>query len=301
DPRDRAPRVPAGFAALKLALAISALSTTPILFRMSEIGPSATAFFRTLLAVPVFMLWLHLERVRGSEAGLRFSVSWRREGPELLLAAALFGGNILAYAWALRFTSVANASIISNLAPIFVSILSFVLFGERPSRAFIAAMLAAIAGVVLLTTGGTASLSGSLLGDVLAASSALVFGGYLIIVARLRQRLVAATVMIWIGALSSLTPLFSALIGQEPMLARSLPGWGALIALAVVSYAIGQGLLTAALAYVSASFSAVALLSLPAISVVLGWALLGEPITVEQGIGGAVVLTSIYFARRASG
>ncbi|HMK68428.1 MAG TPA: DMT family transporter, partial [Stellaceae bacterium] len=145
------------------------------------------------------------------------------------------------------------------------------------------------------------SLSGSLLGDVLAASSALVFGGYLIIVARLRQRLVAATVMIWIGALSSLTPLFSALIGQEPMLARSLPGWGALIALAVVSYAIGQGLLTAALAYVSASFSAVALLSLPAISVVLGWALLGEPITVEQGIGGAVVLTSIYFARRASG
>ena len=300
DPRDRASRVPAHLAALQLAFAIGALSSTPILFRVSELGPSATAFFRTLLAVPVFMMWLRLERVRGSEAGLRFSVSWRREGAELLLASALFGGNILAYAWALRFTSVANASIIGNLAPIFVSLLSFFLFGDRPSRVFIVAMLAAIAGVFLLSSGGRLD-GGALLGDALAAASALVFGGYLIIVARLRQRLVAAVIMVWIGALSSLGPLLGALIRHEPLLAQSLPGWGALIGLAVVSYAVGQGLLTSALAYVSAAFSSVALLSLPAISVVLGWALLGEPITVEQGTGGAIVLASIFFARRASG
>lgn len=294
------PRMPATVAVSQLCLAIAALSCTPIFFRLSELGPTATAFYRTFLGVPIFLAWLGLERRRSDGSGLRLAASWRREGLELILAALFFGANILAYAWGLRLTSVANASIISNLAPIFVSLFGFLLFGERPSRGFIAAMLAAIAGVVLLTHGKSGGGRESLLGDLSALGSSILFGGYLITVARLRRRLVAPAIMVWIGALSALFLLLCAVAAGEPLLARSFEGWAVLLGLAVVSYAIGQGLLAAALAHLSAAFSSVGLLSLPAISSLLGWVFLREPIGADQAIGGIIVLAAIFLARRSS-
>ncbi|HVM79824.1 MAG TPA: DMT family transporter [Stellaceae bacterium] len=287
-------------AALQLGIAIAALSCTPILFRISELGPSATSFYRTLLGVPVFMAWLAVERRRAAGTGLRLSASWRRESLELILASLFFAANILAYAWALHFTSVANASVLSNLAPIFVSLLGFLLFGERPRGGFIAAMLAAIAGVALLSYGKGGAGGGSLLGDALAAGSAVLFGGYLIIIARLRQRLAAPAIMIWIGTLSAIGLFACALAAGDALLATTLRGWTVLLGLAVVSYALGQGLLAAALAHLGAAFSSIGLLSLPAISALLGWVLLGEPLGVMQAIGGVIVLGGIFLARRAS-
>jgi drug/metabolite transporter (DMT)-like permease len=246
------------------------------------------------------MGWLAIERRHAGGAGLRLAASWRREGLELFLASACFAANILAYAWSLGFTSVANASVIGNLAPIFVSLASFFLFGERPSRGFVAAMIAAIAGVALLTYDKLAIGGGRLIGDGLAMVSAICFAGYLIIIARLRQRLVSAAIMIWIAALSAADMLVCAVLAGERLVATTLAGWAALLGLALVSYALGQGLLTAALSYLSAAFSSVALLSLPVVSALLGWLLLQEPVAANQAIGGAIVLGGIFFARRTS-
>jgi hypothetical protein len=39
-----------------------AIGCVPIFVRLSEVGPSATAFWRVLLALPVFLAWMFLER-----------------------------------------------------------------------------------------------------------------------------------------------------------------------------------------------------------------------------------------------
>lgn len=298
--QDRKIRGLAALAATQLGLAVLSLAFTPILFRLSELGPSASSFYRTILAIPIFMGWLAIERRHAGGIGLRLSASWRREGFELFLASVFFAANILAYAWSLGLTSVANASVISNLAPVFVSLAGFLLFGERPSRGFVAAMTAAIAGVALLTYDKLAIGGGRVLGDVLAMASAICFAGYLIIVARLRQRLVSAAIMIWIAALSAVDLLVGSFLAGERLVATTVSGWAALIGLALVSYALGQGLLTAALSQLSAAFSSVVLLSLPAVSALLGWLLLDEPLDANQAVGGAIVLGGIFLARRAS-
>ena len=51
-------------AAVQLALAVVFLSFTPILFRWSELGPTATAFYRAFLTIPVFAGWVTIERRR---------------------------------------------------------------------------------------------------------------------------------------------------------------------------------------------------------------------------------------------
>jgi drug/metabolite transporter (DMT)-like permease len=282
-------------ALLRLALAIVAISFTPILFRLSEIGPTATALYRTGLALPILVAWRMVEQHRGVSSRL---------GPGDRLALAIggvvFAVNIAAYAWAVHLTAVANASLLSNLSPIFVSLGGFVVFRDRVSPGFVAAMAAAITGVAILASDKLAIGGDHVIGDAAALLSAVTFAAYLVIVGRLRPRVGAATVMLWTGIFTALSLLAVTLMSGEPMLPHSSRGWTVVLTLAIFSFAIGQGLLTVALARVGATFAAVALLCLPVAAAVYGWILLGEALSATQVIGALIVLASILVARLAS-
>jgi drug/metabolite transporter (DMT)-like permease len=283
-------------ALLRLTLAILAISFTPILFRFSELGPTATAFHRTFLAVPIFAVWLAVERRRSAQRGSPLAVFWRWDAAALALGGVVFAANIVSYAWSVQLSSVANASLLSNLSPIFVALGGFLVFGDRVTSSFVAAMTAAVAGVAILSSDKLALGGGQILGDSLALVSAIFFAAYLMIVGRLRLRLRSGAIMLWVGLVASGALLAGAVAAGEDLLPETLHGWATLLGLAFVSYGIGQGLLTVALAQLGASFSAVSLLSLTVTSTLLGWALLGETLTVAQGIGGTIILGSILAA-----
>jgi drug/metabolite transporter (DMT)-like permease len=289
-PAERANRL----ALLRLALAVLAISFTPVLFRLSEVGPSATAFFRTFLALPIIVGWVLVERRRAPAA-----IFVPRDALTLVVGGVVFAINIVNYAWAVHLTAVANASLLSNLSPLFVTLGSFLFLGERVSRGFLAAMLAAIVGVAILASDKLTMGDDQILGDGVALLSAMSFAAYLVIIGRLRLRVGPGTVMLWTGIFTALVLLAVSLLSGEAMVPVSPRGWAVLLALAVFSYAIGQGLLTVALAELGAAFSAVALLCLPVSAALLGWVVLGEALGVTQGIGGAIILASILGARLA--
>lgn len=287
-------------AIIQLCLAILALSSTPILYRLSELGPTATSFYRTFFAVPVFVAWIVVERRGGAVPGSPMAALWRADGLVLCLGAAVFAANIVNYAWAIHFTSVANASLLSNLSPIFVSLGSFLLFGERVSRGFVGAMAMAIGGVAILASDKLAIGRDQILGDWFALLSAVLFAAYLIVVGRLRQRLTSATIMLWTSALAAIGLLCASLATGESLIPHTLFGWSTLLGLAIISYALGQGLLVVAVSELGTAFSSVSLLFLPVTASILSWALLAEPLTLQQAIGGVIILASIAGARVAS-
>lgn len=296
----RSAHPPARLGLLQLALAILAISFTPILFRLSEVGPTATAFYRTMLALPIIAAWSAIERRRAARRGVPVPPTAPRDGLVLVVGGVVFAVNIVCYAWAVHLTAVANASLLSNLSPIFVSLGSFLVFRERASLGFIAAMAAAIAGVAILASDKIAVDGDQILGDASALLSAMSFAAYLIIVGRLRLRLTSATIMLWTGVFTTLALLAMTVAVGESAVPETASGWAVLLALAVFSYAIGQGLLTVALAHLSPTFSSVALLCLPVAAAILGWVLLDEPLGVLQTIGGVIILASIVGARLAS-
>jgi drug/metabolite transporter (DMT)-like permease len=282
-------------ALLRLALAVLAISFTPVLFRLSEVGPSATAFYRTALALPIILGWMLVERRRQPAAMLA-----PRDALTLVIGGVVFAINIVNYAWAVHLTAVANASLLSNLSPLFVTLGSFLFLRERVTRGFLLAMLAAIAGVAILASDRLAIGDDELLGDGIALLSAMSFAAYLVIIGKLRLRVGPGTVMLWTGIVTALVLLGVSVASGEAMVPVSPRGWAVLVALAVFSYAIGQGLLTVALAELGAAFSSVALLCLPVSAALLGWVVLGEALSVTQGVGGAIILASILGARLAS-
>lgn len=272
-----------------------AIGSSPIFVRLSEIGPVATAVWRVALALPILFLWRRAERARGEGTRPHGLADW----VALSLPGLFIAADLVAWHWALGITSVANATLLANLAPIFVTLGAFLLFHTPIRPIFAAGLAVAVGGVVVLKGGPAAFGDGQLAGDALAVLAALFYGGYILAVGRLRGRFSVATVMLWTSAAATAATLPLALAMEPVFWPATLSGWAVLIGLSWVSQVSGQSLITYALAWLPPAFSSLTLLIQPVAAAALAWAILAEPLGPAQGIGGVLVLAGILLARKA--
>jgi drug/metabolite transporter (DMT)-like permease len=270
------------------------IALSPIWVRVSEVGPTASAFWRVFLAVP--LLWVLFLSLKTKEKKI-IPPHWGI----MLAAGVAFAGDLAFWHWSIRFTSVANSTLLANLASIFVTLAAWILWKQRPSAMFLAGLAAALAGVGLLVRASLGSSPTALLGDGLGLVTALFYAWYLLSVKGLRDRgaatlqLMAVTTTLTAGIL-----LPVALASGEALLPPTATGWLKLLGLAWISHAAGQGLIAYALAHLRAGFSSVGLLLQPVMAALFAWVLLGEPLSALQVAGGLVVLAGIALARRGS-
>lgn len=279
---------------LALAGGILGLAFSPLLVRASEIGPSATAVQRVLLAMPVLTVWMLIEQ-RGLGALTAIS---RRDWLTLVLAGLFWTGDLVAWHWGIRLTSIANASLLTMTGPIFVTIGAWLLFKEQINRGFLFGLIISLAGAAPLVA-ASVELSGEhLLGDAIAVSAAGFFAAYLLAIKQLRGGLPTGTIMC-LTCLFSLPGLFaSAWLSGEPLAPPTLRGWLLALALALSAQAFGQALIALAMSRLPAPFTSMSLLVQPFLAILLAWLILDEAATALQFIGGLVVLAGILVSRR---
>jgi drug/metabolite transporter (DMT)-like permease len=277
-----------------------AIGFSPIFVRLSELGPVATGFYRLLLALPLLWLWMRFE-ARLAPAKRRAARATPLAALPIAFAGALFAGDILFWHWSITYTTVADATLFANFAPVIVTIGAWLYLGERITGQFLAGMTLAMVGAALLVNASAALGARYVLGDGLGIITACFFGSYVVAVARLRDRYRASTIMFWSSAVTCVLLLAATLVSGENLLPASQKSWLVLLALAWISQAMGQGLIAYALGHLPASLSALAILIEPVTAALLGWVWLGEALGVLQGIGGVIVLAGIAVARRASG
>jgi drug/metabolite transporter (DMT)-like permease len=272
------------------------IALSPIWVRVSEVGPTASAFWRVTLAVP--LLWtLFAFNSKGRK-------SLDKSQFKLLLATGIaFAGDLAFWHWSIQFTSVANSTLLANLASIFVTLAAWLLWKQRPSGLFLAGLAAALLGVGLLVRESLAGFSvtspTALLGDGLGVVTAIFYAWYLLSVKSLRDRGAATLQLMAVTTtITAVVLLPVALASGEPLLPQTEAGWLKLLGLAWISHAAGQGLIAYALAQLPAAFSAVGLLLQPVLAAAFAWLLLAEPLSALQCAGGAVVLFGIYLAHR---
>lgn len=282
------------YALLALVTGAVAIAFAPILVRVAETGPVATAFWRVALALPP--LWLLQARAARGNSAAPSGLIW------LLCGAGLFfAGDLGIWHLSIKLTSVANSTFLVNMAPLFVTLGGWLLLGERVTPLFLAGMAAALTGAWLLSRGHFAPSADTLAGDMLALLAAVSYAGYLLVIKQLRARSGGtAMIMAWSSSVTAAALLPAMLLSGEQLLPASAAGWATLLALAVVPHVAGQSLIAWAMAHLPASFSAVALLVQPVAASALAWALLDEPMAPLQAAGGAAVLAGIVLARRGS-
>ena len=290
-------------AILLLLCGATAIGFAPIFFHIvkPEVGRSAIAFWRLLLAAPILWGWT-LAETRRRPPGARPArrLPGRRDLLLLLLPGVFFAGDLAFWHWSLVCTSVANATLLTNYASILVAIVGWIWLRERFGVSFLVGLVLAVAGACVLL-GKSFSLSPrAIFGDAMGLVSAAFYAAYQLSVKRLRERFTAAQILSTSALSSAAVLLIAAVVNGENFLATSLLGWTMLVALAVVSHCGGQGLIAYALAHLPASLSSVALLFQPVVAAAAAWMILGETLGPVQIAGGATVLIGIVLARYGS-
>ena len=266
------------------------IGLAPILVRLADSGPAAVGFWRMTFALP--LLFLLAQRESGGVG---------RAGPVLLLAGGAFALDLAFWHYGIALTSVAKATILSNLTPVIVTGVAWLVFRERIRPLFLAAVVLAVGGACIMTLARDPGLPGAnpALGDAYSAMTAVWYALYFLAVQRARQTRGAAQVMFW----SSLTaaPLLAAASGLlgERFMPATPGGWAACIGLGVM-HVTGQGSIAWALGRLPASVTSVVVLVQPVVAAILGWVLFGEVFGPGQMLGGAIALVGVILAQRAA-
>lgn len=277
-----------------LLLGACCIGGAPILVRISEVGPLATAFWRLSMAlVPIGAVFAsHHERVQHTLP---------RRLPEHLLAAlpgVFLAADLSAWQVALGMTTVANATLLVNMAPIFVTLGGWLLLGLSVTGPFLVGLVTSLAGVLVLDRGGAATSGTHLRGDAIALVAAVFYAGYLLLLGQARRRFPTIVIMQWSTIAAAAFTLPLAFVLESSTVPATLAGWAVVIALGWIGHAAGQGLIAFSMAWLPATYSSLTLLMQPVIATILAWILLGEHLTGLQAAGGLVVLCGIAIANR---
>ena len=278
-----------------LILGALAIGFSPIFVRLSEVGPIATAFNRVVLALPFFYVMILLQPRAETRAACTRAVLL-----PVIIGGAFFACDLSFWHWSIKLTSVANATVLPNFAPVVVVIAAWALYGERVSKRFMAGLGVAMLGIAVLL-GNSFTLSTShLIGDLLGLSTSLFYGGYILAVARARRTASAMFIMGVGGTISAIIAWIFASVAEGQIWPQTAHGWTVALLQSATVQAGGQALIAASLAHVPAGFGATVLLLQPVVAALVAWVWFDEPLSLWQALGAAAILGGVEIARRAS-
>lgn len=265
------------------------IGTTPILVRLAACGPAAAGFWRLAFAAP--LLALAASGVRPGGAG--------SPSPAMALAGIAFALDLGCWHYGIRYTSVANATVLPNLTPVLVTLAGWLVFHERPRPIFLAGMAAAIGGAVVMAETGAQTRSGPVphLGDALSTSTAVWYGLYFLAVRAARHGHPTTRVMLWSCLIGAPPLLAAALLLHEAILPATALGWSAVAGLGL-AHVFGQGSIAWALGRLPAATASVTVLVQPVAAAALAYVIFGEQLTWLQTLGGALALLGVVVAQR---
>ena len=275
-----------------LVLGAAAMGLSPILVRLADVGPFASAFWRVGLALPLLWLWMRFaeRRSRAERRPARFAKA-------TLLAGLAFTGDLFFWHLAIAHTSVANATFFATLAPLWVVVFGWLLFGERVSRAVLAGLGLCLVGGAALVSGSLSASPDHVFGDIFGIATGIFFGLFFLAVRAARVEASAARVTFEMSVVTAVILGLIAITFEPRLLPRSWQGWEAVLSLALVSHTGGQGLLSVALGILPAVFSSLVIFLEALIAALIAWLVLGEAVTGMQGLGALFIVAGIVLAR----
>lgn len=291
-----------------LLIGASCISFAPIFAKLavdadslfsSGISPTAVAFWRLALAMPVFLL-LDLPSKSQVKAELPLKAYWL-----LLMPGLFFAADLAAWHWSFEFTSVANATLEANMASIFVAIFGWLVLNESFNWRFPVGMGLSLVGLIILVLAGSSFDDSHLLGDLLGILTAFCYTGYILSVKVLTRYFGVPRIMSMttgVGALAILISLYISKghLGLGVLIPYEQKTWLWLLGLAVLPQLAGQALIAKAMGRLPVAISAIGLLWQPVMTALLGWIILNQAMTPIQGGAGLLILTGILLARKGS-
>ena len=288
--KDRAALVEAS-----LLLAVLFLGTNPVAVKVAvaEFPPLPFVAMRFTLAGLLLLALVALLEQRNGRPGRRDLLSLAGVG---LVGV---GANNVAFTHGVSMTTASETALIYAAVPIWGILLGLALGLERPTPWGILGVCLAFLGVAVVVYDGLTG-STSLLGNLLIVVATVCWGSYAVLSLPLLRRysplVVASYTMLFggLGALPLALPGFLDAWWAE----ASGEAWGALAYSTLLVAAFGFWAWQRGVSQVGANRVLIYQYLITLVGVAAGVLLLGESLTANKVLGGAVILLGVYLARR---
>jgi drug/metabolite transporter (DMT)-like permease len=278
---------PGRYAFAALLLANLFLAFGPWMVRMADVGPTASAFWRLSLAIPLLLLFARCQSPAAFRPGRALAVT-------ILLAGLFFAADLAAWHYGIVRTKMANATLFGNSSTILFAAYGFIAARMLPRPSQAAAILLAIVGAILLLGSSYELSPRNFVGDLFAILAGFFYAFYLIAIDRARK-VMAPMPVLALATVAGAGPLllFALFLGEKVM-----PGdWGPVVLLSLGSQVIGQGLLVYCMGHLSPVVVGVGLLTQPAVAAAIGWLAYGERLSLADAAGAVLIALALLLIR----
>lgn len=254
----------------------------PIIVRKAQLPGLVVGFHRCWMGALFTIALLYLKGER---------ISWR------IIRHATPGGvtfalNIATFFVAVKRTSVANASVIASMQPLFLMLIVNRVFGERPRAAHWVYSAAAMVGVVLVVRGSTNAKTGDWFGDFLAFIAMLLFCAYYLTSKRARATLTTFEYQTGLLIVATVVMLPIVLVSGDSLRVERGGDWFWLFMMVLLP-GTGHLLVNYAFAHIPLVVPSVMNLFVPAGATLLAWLLVDERLVPVQVIGVVIVVSAL--------
>ncbi len=220
--------------------------------------------------------------------------------PLLLMAVCMPCLYFLFEANALRYTSSAQAGVISSSVPLLVAVGARLFLAEPLSRTTLAGLVLAIAGVAWLTLAGAPSENAAnpLLGNALEMGAMLCAAASMLLLKRLSERWSP-----WTLTAAQTVCGFLFFLPGAPAVLSGAPlahGWPVLLTLLFLGSCVtlgAFGLYNWGMSRLPASSASAFINLVPVTAVLMGWLILGETLNPAQLAASACVLAGVWLSQ----
>ena len=235
-----------------------------------------------------FLTW------RFAIAGLSLAVICRKQLTLKTLRAGMFIGIVLAAGYilqttGLRFTRPSNSGLITGLFVVFAPLADRLLFGVRPARTALLAMLTGLAGLFLLVGQSPKQL---MIGDLLTLGCAVAFGLHISLLSRFSNQHKPGPLAL--GQITGATIIFAVLWPLcEPVVFPPKEVWPALLITGLLASALAFYVQALVQQYLSAARAAVILIMEPVFAALFGYWLAGDRLSPVQWTGAFAIFMAL--------
>ena len=243
------------------------------------------ALYRAMLAAAVIGVYLVVTRQKIPLGAIA------RQIPLLLISGVAMGFNWILLFEAYRYTAVSVATLSYYFAPVLVTALCPFLFREKLTAGQVLCFVMSTVGLVLITgVGDISSGSSHLIGILFGLGAAVLYASVVLVNKFIRNvEGIHRTFLQFLAAIAVLIP-YVARTGGVTLGSMDFLGWVYLLIVGLVHTGLAYCMYFSSLKELPGQKAAILSYMDPLVAVAVSVAVLGEPITLLQLLGGAMIL-----------
>lgn len=285
---------------LLLFIGILCISWSAILVKIAGVSGVASGFYRiffgTVALIPVWLIYRRrLFRKLPHKSGIQTFKDFqdRKSTAIAIICGVLFASDIALWNTSIMLSKASVATLLANLAPIWVGLGALFFMKEKPGKLFWFGTAIALSGVVIIVGSTQIFNAGLNLGNILAITASMFYGAYLLTVRKGRSTLDTFTFTAYSMMASTITLGIISIFSGVPMWGFEPKSWWALIALGIIPQMTGWLVINQALGHISPTVASVSLLSQTVFTALFSAPVLGEILSFNEIAGAVVVLAGI--------